>query len=470
MFRFDPQLTVYVHRDAVDFRKNMNGLAALVEQGLGLGPFAAAVYVFRNRRADRVKILGWQHNGFWLLTKRLEADRFVWPRAEQTVITLSVEQLHWLLAGVDLAALRGHRALSFARASRCATCSGFGAHACEHGRSKPAMHMPQHNDEEVKRLREAPAHLTQEHETLRHEVRLLRTERDLLKERLHACLRKLFAAKSEARGANQKDLFFNEAEAQAAAATPSAEEKSVVVPAHKRVKRGRKPLDPALPREVIQHERPAAERVCPHDGAQLQEIGVETSEQLDIIAQQVRVIRHERVNYACPCCTQHLRTAPAPVRLIPKALLTDDALAWIVAAKYQDALPLYRQAAILARFGGDISRSTLAAHVVRAGEAVQPLINLLRDHLFECKLIHGDETELQVLKEPGRAAQRKSFLWVQTSGSGPPVRLFTYAQNRSGATAQGLYDGVRAGAALMSDGFEVYEGIAHAHGLVHLGC
>jgi transposase len=117
MFRFDAQLAVYVHRDAVDFRKSINGLAALVEHGLGLSPFAAALYVFRNRRADRIKILGWQHNGFWLLTKRLEAERFVWPRGEQTVLTLSVEQLHWLLAGVDVAALRGHRVLSFQRAS-----------------------------------------------------------------------------------------------------------------------------------------------------------------------------------------------------------------------------------------------------------------------------------------------------------------------------------------------------------------
>ncbi|WP_089190465.1 IS66 family insertion sequence element accessory protein TnpB [Ralstonia pseudosolanacearum] len=58
-FRFDEGLTVYLHRDAVDFRKSINGLAALVEQTMGLDPFAAAVYVFRNRRADRIKILGW---------------------------------------------------------------------------------------------------------------------------------------------------------------------------------------------------------------------------------------------------------------------------------------------------------------------------------------------------------------------------------------------------------------------------
>lgn len=107
MFRLDPELKVYLHREAVDFRKNINGLAALVEQSLGLDPFARAVYVFRNRRADRIKLLGWDRNGFWLLLKRLEQDRFSWPR-EAAVATLTVEQLHWLLEGIDLAAVRRH--------------------------------------------------------------------------------------------------------------------------------------------------------------------------------------------------------------------------------------------------------------------------------------------------------------------------------------------------------------------------
>jgi transposase len=117
MFRFDAQCKVYVHREAVDFRKSINGLAALVEQTMSLDPFAAAVYVFANGRRNRVKILGWETNGFWLLMKRLEADRFVWPRADEAVIELTVEQLHWLLAGIDLEAMRAHRMLKFRRAS-----------------------------------------------------------------------------------------------------------------------------------------------------------------------------------------------------------------------------------------------------------------------------------------------------------------------------------------------------------------
>jgi transposase len=116
MFRLDADLKVYVHRDAVDFRKSITGLSALVEQALGLDPFARAVYVFRNRRADRIKLLMWERNGFWLMLKRLEADRFIWPR-EAAVLEPTVEQLHWLLEGIDLAAIRKHPARHYARVS-----------------------------------------------------------------------------------------------------------------------------------------------------------------------------------------------------------------------------------------------------------------------------------------------------------------------------------------------------------------
>ena len=69
MFRLSVGLAVYLHRDPIDFRKNINGLAALVEHDLALDPFADALYVFGNCRRDRVKILGWSRNGFWLLQK-----------------------------------------------------------------------------------------------------------------------------------------------------------------------------------------------------------------------------------------------------------------------------------------------------------------------------------------------------------------------------------------------------------------
>ncbi len=115
MFRFDPALKVYLHREPVDGRKAINGLALLVEQALGLNPFAPSLFVFSNRRRDRIKILLWERTGFWLMIKRLEADRFKWPK-DAEVAVLSVEQLHWLLAGIDLTAMRPHPERKYSQA------------------------------------------------------------------------------------------------------------------------------------------------------------------------------------------------------------------------------------------------------------------------------------------------------------------------------------------------------------------
>ena len=312
-----------------------------------------------------------------------------------------------------------------------------------------------------------------ERDTARGELRVTQVERDLLKEQLKAFQRQLFGARSEARSAEQRDLFLNEAEALAptAATVPAQEgETEIEVASHKRKKHGRKPLDPALPRETIRYALPESERTCPHDGTVLVEIGVEVSEQLDIIPQQVRVIRHERVKYACSRCDQSIKVTPARLRIIPKGLFTEAALAWFITSKFIDGLPLYRVAALLKRFGGDISRNTLAASVVRVGHAVQPIINLLRDHLLDSEIVFGDETVVQVLKEPGRAAQTKSYMWVQMNGSGPPVRLFSYAPGRGTQHGADLWAGIRHGAVLMTDGYEPYNAISQVNGLVHLGC
>jgi len=347
------------------------------------------------------------------------------------------------------------------------------------------VHMP--TAEEIAALRRALSEAIERGEQaarrgdeLAGELRVVRTERDLLKEQLSRFKRQLFDAKSEVSAAHQKDMFFNEAEIEGARTEPAAEEaegETIDVPAHKRLKRGRKPLDPNLPREVRRHELPEDERVCPHDGTALREIGVVVSEQLDIVPQQLHVIRHERVKYACPCCDAGLRLAAKPPQVIPKGLLSEAALAWVITSKYLDGLPLYRQAALLGRFGGtDLSRNTLAASVVRVGAAVQPVVNLLRDALLDSFIVHGDETEVQVLKEAGRKAQAKSYMWVQMTeasgadGTGPPIRLFAYSPSRSTQTARTLYEGMRPKGVLMSDGYEPYAAIAEQHQLVHLGC
>jgi transposase len=105
---------VYLCREPVDFRKGMRSLAVLVEQSLELDPFAEALYVFCNRRRDAVKCLYWERNGFCLWHKRLEQERFKWPRhLEGGVVQLDGQQLNWLLDGYDLRALTPHKALFY---------------------------------------------------------------------------------------------------------------------------------------------------------------------------------------------------------------------------------------------------------------------------------------------------------------------------------------------------------------------
>lgn len=189
-----------------------------------------------------------------------------------------------------------------------------------------------------------------------------------------------------------------------------------------------------------------------------------------MIPEQVRVIQHQRVKYACPCCDLGIKVTPAPQRIIPRGLLTESALAWIATGKYQFGMPIYRQAGLLWRFGGDISSNTLAASMVRIGLATQPVINLMRDALLDAQLIYCDETTFQVLKEEGRKPQTKSYLWAQMTGSGIPIRCFTYTPGRGTKLADKLFAGIRQGAVLMTDGYEPYNSISEQHQLVHLGC
>jgi len=319
-------------------------------------------------------------------------------------------------------------------------------------------------------IREEHFALQREHEEVRDALRLVTAERDLAEERLRAYRRELFGAKSEARDSDQLGLF-NEAEVLASNATPAQEDTSETkVATHTHKKRGRKPLDPNLRREVNRHELPESERFCAHDGHALVEIGVEISEQLDVIPEQVRVIQHQRVKYACPCCDLGIKVTPAPPRIIVRGLLTESALAWIATGKYQFGMPLYRQAGLLRRFGGDISSNTIAASMVRVGLATQPVINLMRDALLDAELIYCDETTFQVLKEEGRRPQTKSYLWAQMTDADIPIRVFTYTPGRGGKLAEKLFAGIREGAALITDGYAAYNGIAQHHQLVHLGC
>lgn len=102
-------LRVYVATRPVDFRKGHDGLAAAVQEMFGLDPFSGAAFVFRSKRADRIKVLVWDRTGMVLVHKRLEGGKFVWPTVRDGVMTISAAQFAALFEGLDWRLVRPER-------------------------------------------------------------------------------------------------------------------------------------------------------------------------------------------------------------------------------------------------------------------------------------------------------------------------------------------------------------------------
>ncbi len=329
--------------------------------------------------------------------------------------------------------------------------------------------------------------------TLKSLVREQAFEIERLKEELRLARHKQFGASSEKADAGQHQLF-NEAEVLGAEA-PAGDGEEVTVPAHKRARGKRKPLDDRLPRQRIEHDIPESEKLCPcGSGQQRPRIGEIVTEQADIVPAKVVVLQHVRFKYGpCRQCDgvfpaarpttvdasiaaigstnepQAIIIARAPAQPIPKSLAAPGLCAWIAMSKYGDGLPLYRQEAILARYGLSISRATLAAWMIRLGELIVPLINLAEEVQLGYDVLAMDETTIQVLKEDGRAAQSDSRMWVRRGGPpGKPVVLFDYDPSRSGKVAWRLTQDFKG--YLQSDGFSGYDAVGKREGVVHVGC
>lgn len=302
------------------------------------------------------------------------------------------------------------------------------------------------------------------------QLRQRETTIEQLQERIHILLSARFGASSEKVSDAQLGLF-NEAEA-----TPESEDEApnaeIDVPAHRRAQPKRKPLPAEFERVVVIHDLAEEDKVCPHDGTPLvrmSETMWEHSEQFEIIPVQFRVLQHQRLKYRCPCCESHIKTAPMTPQPIPKSMASPGLLAYIATAKFVDALPLYRQVAQFERIGVSMSRSTLASWMIRCGALLIPLINRLREELHKSGYIHMDETTLQVLKELGRSAQSKSYLWAQCSAEpSRPIVLFDYDSSRSSEVPKRLLEGFEG--ILQTDAYAGYNGVVREQGLTHLLC
>ena len=152
-----------------------------------------------------------------------------------------------------------------------------------------------------------------------------------------------------------------------------------------------------------------------------------------------------------------------------KCIASVQLLAYILISKYADALPLYRLEKILKRYGGDITRTTLATWIIRLDDVFKPLINLMREHQLSGDYLQADETRLQVLKEDGRPATSDKWMWLIRGGPpDQPVVLFEYDVSRSEEVPLRLLDGFEG--VLQADGYAGYNRVCRENPITRIGC
>ena len=193
-------------------------------------------------------------------------------------------------------------------------------------------------------------------------------------------------------------------------------------------------------------------------------------EELDIVPAQARVIEYwqEKAVFE-QGGEQQMVAAHRPAHPLGKCIASVQLLAYILISKYADALPLYRLEKILKRYGGDITRTTLANWIIRLDDVFKPLINLMREHQLTGDYLQADETRLQVLKEDGRPATSDKWMWLIRGGPpDQPAVLFEYDVSRSEEVPLRLLDGFEG--VLQVDGYAGYNRVCRENPITRIGC
>ena len=300
-------------------------------------------------------------------------------------------------------------------------------------------------------------------------------ENNILREQVRLLRAQLFGRKTEKCSLNSDNgqaLLFNEAEA--FTSVEEEEKEDLEIKAHKRKKRGRRPLPADLPRVDVIQDISEEEKVCAC-GCMKSRIGEEVSEQLDIIPAKIQVIRNIRLKYVCKNCEgveaeePAVKIAPLPEHIIPKSMATPGLLAHIFTGKFVDALPFYRQEGQFSRLGIDLPRSTMCGWAIKVADRCEPLLELLNKEIRSGPLINIDETTVQVMKEPNRSNKTKSYMWIYRGGDpNRPVLVYEYHPTRSGDVVSGYLKGYEG--YVQSDGYAGYDFIDHDSKIIHVGC
>lgn len=267
--------------------------------------------------------------------------------------------------------------------------------------------------------------------------------------------------------------LFNEAEQEAVSDAPEPAVSKVDGFYRKNPKTKRDELLKDLPVEEVICDVAEEERICLQCRNILVPIGKEiVREELEYIPAKLQVIRYVRLAYGCPECKQkgtpYIVKALTPTSLMNHSLASPTTVAYVMYQKYVNGMPLYRQEKEWEQLGLALSRATMANWIIRCSQDwLMPVVERLRQELLKQDIIHCDETPVQVLKEPGKTPQSKSYMWLYRTGSDsdPPIVLYDYQPSRSGSHAADYLKDFHG--YLHTDGFAGYEKV---EGVTRCGC
>jgi transposase len=232
----------------------------------------------------------------------------------------------------------------------------------------------------------------------------------------------------------------------------------------------RRPLPAHLPREVQTHL--PQEEACPDCGGALRKLGEDVSEVLERIPARLYVVRHVRVKLACGSCDKIVQ-GKAPSRPIERGIAGPGLLAHVLVSKYGDHLPLYRQSEIYAREGVELDRATLADWVAGTSQLLEPLVEVLRQHVMKAEKLHADDVPVPVLA-PGLGKTKTGRLWTYVrddrpaGDATPPGVWFAYSPDRKGEHPKGHLS--KFTGTLQADGYAGFEQIYEAGKICEAAC
>ena len=292
-----------------------------------------------------------------------------------------------------------------------------------------------------------------------------------------------FGKSSEKSDGDQISIF-NEAEAESDPETEEPQITDAVIRKQKKKKgKGHKARTvSALPRNAVEYTLSDDERACPVCGSTLHPMKKEVRKELAVIPAKVIVTEHVLYSYACRNCDANgingsIVRANAPKPMFRNSLASASIVADLITKKYRDALPLYRQEQEFHRQGLNLSRQTLSNWVINASEQyLQPVYDILHKDLLEKDIVMADETELEVLREPGRRAEQKSYMWLyRTAGyEKHPIVLYDYKPSRGGDNPKKFLKGFKG--YLQTDGYSAYHALLEPEseespsGVIPVGC